>query len=352
LSKIELVTDPERFQALKPEWDALWLRCRDGGIFQSFDCCLKIWQSIAAPEGRKLLCLVGWDNGRLIAVWPLVTYRRLAWKFVRPLEANDSEFSDILIDDAVNQRDWTRAAWQVLRTKSRSDFIILPYFLKGSAINDILDADRTSVDHNVAVHVPLAAEADWESYYNSLSKSHRRDHGKSRRRLAALGTIGYEVIDAGDPRGPELVQWMMSQKRLWAERTNKKGSWLYADGFHDFLTRLVTDSAATPACLMMCLTLDRAPIAIQIYAAGQHTLQAMISGFDARYEKYSPGILLSEGLMKWAMHHKVDCDLGLGAEQYKKFWSRNSIVETTSYHITVSWWGSIALWCRSLIQKR
>jgi hypothetical protein len=52
------------------------------------------------------------------------------------------------------------------------------------------------------------------------------------------------------------------------------------------------------------------------------------------------------------MHHKVDCDLGLGAEQYKKFWSRNSIVETTSYHITVSWWGSIALWCRSLLQKR
>ena len=51
------------------------------------------------------------------------------------------------------------------------------------------------------------------------------------------------------------------------------------------------------------------------------------------------------------MHHQLDCNLGLGAEQYKKFWSRNSIIETTSYHITVSAWGRVALRCRTLLQK-
>lgn len=346
---LELVSNPERFKALKPDWDALWLRCPDSGIFQSFDCCLKIWESIAEPAGRKQLCLAGWESGRLIAVWPLVIYRRLAWTFIRPLEANDAEFSDILIDESVDRRDWISAAWQVLETKSGSDVMVLPHVPREAEVAGILQPQDTSVDQYVVV--PLKREKDWDSFYSSLSKSHRRDHAKARRRLGELGTIDCDVIGAGDRRIPDLVLWMLAQKRIWAERTNKKGSWLYDDGFRDFLMRLLIDADAQAKCLIMSLTLNDAPIAVQIYAPGQNMLHALISGFDSRYQKYSPGILLSEYLVKWAMQHGLDCNLGLGAEQYKKFWSRNEVLEARTYHLAVSWWGKVALRARSWRQK-
>jgi CelD/BcsL family acetyltransferase involved in cellulose biosynthesis len=349
LFEFELVGSPDRFKALKPDWDALWLRCSDSSIFLSFDCCLKIWESIAEPAGRKLLCLVGWENGRLIAVWPLVIYRKLAWTCIRPLEANDAEFSDILIDDTSNRRDWTNAAWQVLKAKSGSDVMVLPYFPRESEVTGILHPHVTRSDQYVVIH--LKSEKDWDTYYNSLSKNHRRNHTRARRRLVELGTIDCEVIGAGDRRVPDLVLWMLVQKRIWAERTNKKGSWLYDEGFRDFLIRLVVDPEAKPKCLIMSLTLNDTPIAVQIYAPGQSTLYALISGFDAHYQKYSPGILLREYLVKWAMHHKLDCNLGLGAEQYKKFWSRNEVLEATTYHLAVSWWGKAALRARSLRQQ-
>lgn len=347
---LELVSSPERFKALKPDWDALWQRCPDSSIFQSFDCCLKIWESIAEPSGRKLLCLVGRQNGQLVAVWPLVIYRKLAWSFIRPLEANDAEFSDILIDDTVNRRDWISAAWQVLKAKSGSDVMVLPHFPREAEVAGIVRPHDTSSDQYVVVH--LKAEKDWDSYYNSLSKSHRRDHAKARRRLAELGTIGCEVIGAGDRRVPDLVLWMLAQKRIWAERTNKKGSWLYDEGFRDFLIRLLIDPEAQAKCLIMSLTLNDKPIAVQIYAPGQNILHALISGFDVHYQKYSPGILLSEYLLKWAMEHKLDCNLGLGAEQYKKFWSRNQVLEATTYNLAVSWWGKAALRARDLRKKQ
>src|ERR1700674_3698867 len=123
MSDLEIITNAERLRTLKPEWDALWLRCRNGGVFQSFDCCLHMWEAIAAPAGRKLFCLVGWDGPRMILVWPFTTYRKLAWKFVRPLAATGAEFTAILIDETLDQQGWIRAAWQLLSTESKSDVV-------------------------------------------------------------------------------------------------------------------------------------------------------------------------------------------------------------------------------------
>ncbi|MDY0885795.1 GNAT family N-acetyltransferase [Dongia soli] len=351
MADLELARNPERFRALKPDWDDLWQRSENAGAFQSFDSCLKIWETIAAPAGRKLCCVLGWDEGRLIAVWPLVIYRRHLWIYLRPLEINDAECSSALIDDAVDQTQWIAAAWEILRRQSGADIAILPHFKQASALAGILQRHHFEEEAGVAVHVPLRAESAWESYYASLSKSHRRDHAKSARRLSELGQIDVKVVEPGDRRGPLLIDWLLAQKRAWAERVNKKGAWLYAQGFRDFLVAYHADEEASPACQLMELTLNGEPLAVQLYFCGKVILHAVIAGFDMRYQKQSPGVLLNQHLLRWAMQRRLDCYLGLGAEQNKKFWSRNEVVEIKSYRISVSWWGRAATWLRSMKQR-
>lgn len=352
LADLELVKNPERFGALKPSWDDLWQRCENAGAFQSFDACLKIWEAFAAPAGQKLCCILGWDQGRLIAVWPLVTCRRRLWIYLRPLEINYAECSSALIDDAIDPAQWIAAAWEMLRRQSGADIAILPHLKRASMLTRVLSRHRFEEELGEAVEVPLRDESGWESYYGSLSKSHRRTYAKAARRLSELGHLEMEVIDPGDPRGPVLIDWLLAQKRLWAERVDKKGAWLYAPRFRDFLVDYQADQQARPACQLLLLTLNGEPLVVQLYFCGKRVLHGVIAGFDMRYQRHSPGILAYEHLLRWAMQRQLDCYLGLGAEQSKTFWSRNRVIEMKSYRIPLSWWGNATIWLRSLKNRR
>lgn len=282
----------------------------------------------------------------MVAAWPLTTYRKLAWKYARPLDASGAEFTDLLIAETVEQQDWIRAAWQVLMSNSKSDVITLPYVRTGTDLNLTLASlqQKMTLHRDISVYARLRDEEEWEAYYESLSGKHRRHHAQSRRRLAELGTVEFEIVEAGDPRCPELVGWMLAQKRIWAERTNKKGHWLFSDGYCEFLRRLLADSEANPKRLIMSLRLNGAPIAVKITAAGGSLLEGLIAGYDPQYEKHSPGIRLDEYMVRWAFEHKLDYDFGNGGEQYKRFWSRDTVIETATYHIATSWWGRAALY--------
>ena len=61
----------------------------------------------------------------------------------------------------------------------------------------------------------------------------------------------------------------------------------------------------------------------------------------------SPGMRLDEYMVKWALEHKLDYDFGNGGEHFKRFWSRDNVIETATYHIAASWWGRAALYLRS-----
>ena len=380
---VELVTDPERFRSLKTEWDALWTRCGAKGIFQTFDCCLHMWEAIAQPEGRTLFCLVGWDHGRMVAVWPLTTQRRLAWKVLRPLEATGAEYVNILIDSTIDAQSWIASAFQFAVRRSRCDFALLAYVRVGTELNRALhlflssakgtDAGpeagegtrcplrgtldtvpvlrgflkNSTIEPDIGAYARLSEARDWESYYSSLSDRHRRNHESLRRRLANLGEVRFEIVEAGDPRCSGLIRWMLDQKKTWCERTNKKGHWVFSDHYRDFLTRLLSRPGTSSRAILLVLTLNSEPVAAKLGAITISLLELLIAGFDPRYAKYSPGMRLDEYWVRWAVEQKLDCDFGNGSERYKKFWSRDNIVETSRYLIPNSLWGRVFLQLRS-----
>jgi len=71
--------------------------------------------------------------------------------------------------------------------------------------------------------------------------SHRKKHRAGCRKLAAEGDVVFEVVDGPDPRTPWLVDWMLTQKRVWSTRSGKAGAWVFDNHYREFLTRLATD---------------------------------------------------------------------------------------------------------------
>jgi len=135
--------------------------------------------------------------------------------------ATGAEFTDILIDPDADRDACIKAAWEQLRAKRKSDIIILPYVRSGAALKQIIysTSPNATVEQDVAVFAHLQGHPDWQSYYNSLSKSHRKKARQPAAKAAELGTLQFEVIQAGDQRCPELIRWMLAQKRVWGDRT-------------------------------------------------------------------------------------------------------------------------------------
>jgi CelD/BcsL family acetyltransferase involved in cellulose biosynthesis len=281
----------------------------------------------------------------MVAAFAGRIYRRKLWRFLQPLDASGAEFADILLDDSLDQQSWVTAILSVLYKSSTADVLVLPYVRRGTPLDSVVShkADRPFLEHDVAFYAHLKDEVGWSTYHDSLSKRHQGRYASLRRRLAQMGSTQFEIIPAGDARCPALIRWMLSQKRIWLQRSGKQGPWLYSENYQAFLMASLADSEADPKCVMMCLFLNGKPIAVKIAAIGKSIIEGLIAGFDAQYAKLSPGMMLDEHWVKWALEQNLDCDFGNGGEDYKRYWSRGNLIPTTKYRIAMSSSGRLLL---------
>jgi CelD/BcsL family acetyltransferase involved in cellulose biosynthesis len=274
-------------------------------------------------------------------MWPFVTFRNRLWTHARQLVASGVELHELLLDQTIDGSEWLQQAWRALIAHSHADVIDFSFFEESESAHALrsLPARAVETTESVCVTVELRHVGDWDDYYNSLSKSYRKDFAKSRRRLEALGALELAVFEPGDARIDSLVDWTLEQKRRWAEHTGKKGEWIYSDHYRAFLKNQLAMPRASADNMLMALTLNGELLATQIGALSKDKYEAVIAGFDAEYVKYSPGARLNEAMIRWAWEHGVDCNLGAGAEPYKLFWSRNRKVAIINQRMAVSRWG-------------
>ncbi len=139
------------------------------------------------------------------------------------------------------------------------------------------------------------------------------------------------------------VDWLLACKREWAQRTGKKGAWLYSPAYRDFLVNLLCPTQGDPMARLFVVTLDETPVAALIAGIGKSCIAELISGFDAAYSAFSPGSIVIEHFVKWTLQQRKDLDFGIGSESFKSYWSRDNIVITHSFRIANTRWGLVAI---------
>jgi CelD/BcsL family acetyltransferase involved in cellulose biosynthesis len=186
-------------------------------------------------------------------------------------------------------------------------------------------------------YADLKAEVDWASYKRSLSKHYESNVARKTRRLHEQGKVTADIV-RGVPT--PAIEWLFLQKRKWSERTNKRGHWVFSSRYQEFVTKLF---ASDPRFLVFVLKLDDAPIAVKLAAIGSGFASTMMITYDDKYERFSPGSILDEFMMRHIFENyqdsdgrHLDIDFGPGLEHFKLHWSRGNVHPTKSFIMAAS----------------
>jgi CelD/BcsL family acetyltransferase involved in cellulose biosynthesis len=341
----EIVSDEDEFRALQREWDDLWTRA-NGRYYQAFSVCWLAWQRVAKPRGRKLRCIVGRERGRMVMVWPVVTYKRLLWTYAVPLSPDAGDYTSVLVEGGPSVSAFVAGAWHAARRRCGADFVHLPYMNEGLELYKLASRERhilLATQHDSWL-VKLREEADWEAYCNSLGTMYSKKPGALERRLSKEGQVSVRMVDPSDAvEISGIVDWMLECKRVWCDRVGKRGEWSDSPYFRDFLVDLLGPVHGQVLARLVVVSLDGKPISALIVSLGNPCANAIIAGFDPGYGKFGPGSIAVEHCVKWAFQQGFDLDFGVGSERFKAYWSRDNVSTAWTLQIVNTSWGLLAV---------
>jgi CelD/BcsL family acetyltransferase involved in cellulose biosynthesis len=326
--------------SIRTEWDRLWV-CARAGYSLSFSYVYESWNTILRPQGAELCCVVLIENDRLLAALPMVLLRGKVCKCASICTPAAAEGCDILVERSTTSQAIANALLEKLLISARPDLINF-YFVKSGchlelAIQSLARLRIVEAYDNAMPYADLKAEVDWASYKRSLSKHYESNVARKTRRLHEQGEVTVEIVrGASTP----AIGWLFLQKRKWSERTNKRGDWVFSPRYQEFVTKLF---ASDPRFLVFVLKLDDSPIAVKLAAISSSFASTMMITYDDRYERFSPGNVLDEFVMRHIFENyrdsdgrHLDIDFGPGREHFKLHWSRGNVHPTKSFIMAAS----------------
>ncbi len=327
---------------IRTEWDRLWVDAR-AGYALSFPYFYESWITLHRPQGAELCCAVSYDNGQLIAALPMVLLRsRLKlWKHAVVCSPEAAEGCDILIKRTNESQAVATALLKNFLMSARPDMVSFSFVKSGChldiAVRSIASLRIVSAFDNVMPYADMKAEVDWASYKRSLSKHYESNVARKTRRLQEIGKVSAEIV-----RGTSTpaIEWLFLQKKKWSERTNKRGHWVFSSRYQDLIIKLF---ATDPRFLVFVLKHDDTLIAVKLAVIGSGFASTMMISYDDKYERFSPGNILDEFMMRHIFENyrdsegkHLDIDFGPGDEHFKLHWSRGNVHPSKSFIMAAS----------------
>ncbi len=315
------IRSADDLMVLGDEWNALARRCPGCLLSQTHRWAEVAWQVIARPRGRKLAGVALRSEGRLVAVWPLVAYRELGARIVRPLGPEATEYCAPLVEPGADHDAWLLALWQA--AIRHSDIVMLPYLPVGSALSVLLHRQTRPVFASATSQAIWVAHGDypsWKSYESSVSAQHRAELRRKRRRLADHGCVSFSELGMDQAVG--LVDWILDHKRRWLGRRKLANAWLQRSDYRDFLVALASSPLPLGRIGLFVLTLDGVLVAAQFNIVDGTRVESLIATYDERYSRFSVGNIINEECLRWALERGLDYDFRLGDQSFKLVWAR------------------------------
>jgi CelD/BcsL family acetyltransferase involved in cellulose biosynthesis len=326
--------------SISTEWDRLWVSAR-AGYSLSFSYVYESWNTIHRPQGAELCCVVSIENDRLLAALPMVLLRGKVCKYASICTPEAAEGCDILVERSTTSQAIANALLEKLLMSARPDLINFHFVKSGChlelAIQSVARLRIVEAYDNAMPYADLKAEVDWASYKRSLSKHYESNVARKTRRLHEQGEVTVEIVrGASTP----AIGWLFLHKRKWSERTNKRGDWVFSSRYQEFVTKLFSSD---PRFLVFVLKLDDSPIAVKLAAIGSSFASTMMITYDEKYERFSPGNVLDEFVIRHIFENyrdsdgrHLDIDFGPGREHFKLHWSRGNVHPTKSFIMAAS----------------
>jgi Acetyltransferase (GNAT) domain len=153
----------------------------------------------------------------------------------------------------------------------------------------------------------------FRGYLASRPAALRHTFWRRSARLARTGSVRIEVVEDG----AGLADALCGYERVYA------ASWKRAEPHPAFIRRLAGILAEAGALRLGLLHLDGRPIAAQIWIVWHGRAILYKLAHDRAYDAFSPGTVLTMGMLERLLddEHVAELDLGAGDDPYKRLWA-------------------------------
>lgn len=333
----EIVRDPKRLAALKPEWDALFAAMdADRSVFMShlwYDCW---WRHF----GRKgeLFLLVLRRRGETVGIAPLMRRRlNLHGLPVRGLVfmANgNSLHNDLLVRGEDRDEVLEELARSLCEERVQWQYIELHHFPAVSPNCAGLAAALARRNLPVRLYSSydspfLEVKGGWQQFLSSRSQRVRKTLRNIANTMERSGVA--EVSEVSDWDGFMSVREdvLRIARNSW---THRVGDSLAHPLNSAFFEELAYGAAKAGWLSLWLLRLDGKAVAFEYHLRGCGKEHALRGSYDEEFHRLSPGAFLETEILKrvFSEPRAVErYDFGGSFDDYKKRWSDSSLDHTT-----------------------
>jgi CelD/BcsL family acetyltransferase involved in cellulose biosynthesis len=324
--RVEVVEDVGRFEALRPEWDALLAASAAPHVFLSWEWLFAWWAHLRGR--RRLHLLAVRRGGELVGLAPLALRPGpIGWALPRldllGTGVVGSDYLDFIVrPDAAAE---VRAALVDHLASRRAVMDLRQLPAQGSEAGQVAAAlaargwRLSQREGDVCPFTSLAGHT-WDSYLATLPYAHRANVRKRLRKLQERGAV-FERAQSEEQRQAALAALFDLHQQRWQERGGSQAfdsALVFA--FHQDVTRRLLERGWLR---LHVLRLDGEPAAALYgmrYGGRFYYYQA---GFAPRHAALSVGLAaLALGVRSAIEEGAAELDLLHGGEPYKFLWAR------------------------------
>jgi CelD/BcsL family acetyltransferase involved in cellulose biosynthesis/glycosyltransferase involved in cell wall biosynthesis len=305
---VQVLETPRDLETLRTEWDGL--RADFRGPANSFVWCLAL--AHAPPPDRRLCILALRDGGQLIAVAPLT--RSLGHDGTLRLITEYDASGFLYADDRA-------LGWLIDAVLGLRRPLVLTSLLAGSATEQLLrrrlrrglwlrwvhvwtmgpevridetfaDPRATLVNNRRSASTPAATSG-------SASPVSSRWFRRRLRKAEELGQVTFHVDPIGDDVEERFAELVRIEDSGWKGRG--RSSLAQDASQRETLRRFICAPEMRDHVRFGSLRIDGEPIAVDLVVVVDDRLWTLKDGFDERYGRLSPGMLLLLHVLSWAV---------------------------------------------------
>lgn len=301
--EISIIGDNRSFRNLESEWNDLWRRACDARFYQRFDWCESAWRNCLCHQGYKLHVVCARQQGKLVAVLPLMKkgglFRRPVYGFLTCLEHP----KDALIDRVVAKSGNLQSLLLQMIETCAGRVKISPV-RNGSLLHQFADQAKVALRPALNAHVAVLPDADLDSFIRQRSKSTIAMERRGFRLLMRQGPVSVS-FSKSDGEFDRVFAGLVRLKREWLLGTKKTSGWLSDDraiaALQAFTKRAITAGNAH----LQSINVDGECAAINLSFQDNGTLTSFMNSYNPAFSRVSVGKLGTLTMMRRALTDDV-----------------------------------------------
>ncbi len=315
--KVERIRDPEGFQEIQEEWNALLHSSGQDHPFLTHEWMSSWWKCFS--EGNSLeIVLVKDENRNPVGIAPLMIQKNTL-RFMANEEVSD--YCDFLVEKGRYEEFFRNMLSHFKTTHPDIQKIDLINIKSTSPTLDILprmasEWGFSSSCTEIEVAPLLRLSSSYEDYLGSLSKKKRHELRRKLRRMESLEGIRVEKIT--ETRNlPDYIDKFID---LHKQRSPSKANFWKKKNMTDFFHGMARRFSLKGWVEMNVLFLEDRMLAAILNFAYDDQIYFYNVAFDKDFARYSPGIyLFNRSIQDAISEEKKYADFLRGREEYKYY---------------------------------